>query len=115
MDNDASIKLLINEPIAWLVMVGLLLTGIMLGWFLGAGDRKRARQAEVTLAVEGARMEAMETAHREKLHALDEDRHQIEKDLKLLTQDLLAKNSAAFLERMAKSMERIILEVRVIS
>ena len=105
MDNDASIKLLINEPIAWLVMVGLLLTGIMLGWFLGAGDRKRARQAEVTLAVEGARMEAMETAHREKLHALDEVRHQIEKDLKLLTQDLLDKNSAAFLERMAKSME----------
>lgn len=105
MDNDASIKLLINEPIAWLVMVGLLLTGMLLGWFLGAGDRKRARQAEVTLAVEGARMEAMETAHREKLHALDEVRHQIEKDLKLLTQDLLDKNSAAFLERMAKSME----------
>lgn len=105
MDNDASIKLLINEPIAWLVMVGLLLAGMLLGWFLGAGDRKRARQAEVTLAVEGARMEAMETAHREKLHALDEVRHQIEKDLKLLTQDLLDKNSAAFLERMAKSME----------
>jgi Uncharacterized protein conserved in bacteria len=105
MDHDALIHLLTNEPLAWAVMVGLLLLGLLLGWLLGAGDRKRARQAEVNLAVEAARMEAMETAHREKLNAMEEVRNHIEKDLKLLTQDLLDKNSAAFLERMSKSME----------
>lgn len=87
-----------------LFSVGFFFLGFATAWLRLSSYRKHAEKTQTELAVLQARFDEVNRGHAEQLRSLENVRGQIEKDLKLVNQELLERNSETFLKRAQDSL-----------